>query len=371
MTVTNAANTLASKASAAASSMVAAVAKPYQLQLQHLISSDGTRLPLHAIGEGEPVLMLHAFGMDARQFLPFVLPLAKQFRFYLPHFRGFGLAAGTPSTEPDFIEQYADDVSVLLDYICDKHQTDAVDVAGISMGALVMWAHFARYAQSEDPILNLATGHKVRRYLNIDQSPIVHNQPDWQGGVFGDKQPEVFARFEQVLQQVLPYITPEAQSSEQQQLGLLTSGLQRSSFEKQAIDFQHLPFAVKRQITRLETDFSLMSVAKPASRLFIQSTSRLPDHKLALYQHPTWRQKLHGLQAYLQLPYDYRAALPATDIPVTLLIGAQSTLYDPSWQRKLATLLPQAEVVEVLGSGHAIPLDAPIRFTQALKTFLM
>ncbi|PNK60496.1 alpha/beta fold hydrolase [Psychrobacter sp. FDAARGOS_221] len=319
------------------------VFKPYQLQLQQVVSYDGSCIPVHMIGDGEPVLLLHAFGMDARQFLPFILPLADRFRFYLPHLRGFGLAAATPSTEFNFIEQYADDVAVLLDYICDKHEVDAIDVAGISMGALVMWAHFARHANPEQP----ANLHKVRRYLNIDQSPIVHNQPDWQGGVFGDRQPQVFERFEQVLQAALPY------------------------FQHSVTEFSHLPFAVKQQVLKLEADFSLMSVARPASRLFIQTSSYLPDHKLALYQHPTWRQKLHGLQAYLHLPYDYREALAATDIPVTLLIGQQSKLYDPNWQRQLAQLLPQADIVEVADSGHAIPLDAPIRFTQALKAFLI
>lgn len=89
-------------------------------------------IPVTVVGspEAQPVLMLHAFGMDARQFLPFVLPLVSQFYFYLPHFRGFGLAADIPTSEFDFIEQYAKDVDQLLTHICDTHQVASVDVAG-------------------------------------------------------------------------------------------------------------------------------------------------------------------------------------------------------------------------------------------------
>ncbi|WP_296205458.1 alpha/beta fold hydrolase [Psychrobacter sp. UBA3962] len=338
--------------------------QPYTVRLQQLVSYDGATIPITIVGnpEAEPVVLLHAFGMDARQFLPFVLPLAGQYCFYLPHFRGFGLAADTPSTEFNFIEQYADDVDVILTHICTKHQVDSVDVAAISMGALVVWAHFNRYTNN-DNCFPKATGDnsktsnnkrpstkkhsKIKRYLNIDQSPIVHNQPDWQGGVFGKNQTQIFDQFREVLQATLPYFE-----------------------QKNISDFTQLSFAVKRQITQMETAFSLMSAQRLPSQLFIKGSSYLPDYKLAVYQHPTWQQKLRGLNAYLQLPYDYREALSHTETPITLLIGGQSQLYNPTWQRQVADILPNAEVVEIAESGHAIPLDAPFQFAQALKRFL-
>lgn len=362
--------------------------QPYHIQLQHWVSYDGSQIPVTIVGSpsATPVLLLHAFGMDARQFLPFVLPLAGQYCFYLPHFRGFGLAAGTPSSEFNFIEQYANDVDVILTQICSKHQVKSVDVAAISMGALVMWAHFNRYAphaqtdsaQAEDKLAGevetkaeatfetkaksnfetkaeptFETKSKVKRYLNIDQSPIVHNHADWQGGVFGEKQAEVFEQFNTVLQATLPYVN------------------QQSANGQTTLAFTQLPHQVKRQITQMETAFSLLSAGRLASQLFIKASGYLPDHKLAVYQHPTWQQKLRGLQAYLELPYDYRDALPVTQTPVTMLIGAQSQLYDPKWQRQVANILPNAQVIEIAGSGHAIPLDAPLQFSRVLKQFLV
>lgn len=358
--------TLLSNTLTATKDKASTVLQPYTLRLQQIVSYDGVSIPVTVIGRpgAEPIVLLHAFGMHARQFLPFVLSLLGQYCFYLPHFRGFGLAASTPSSKFNFIEQYADDLEVILTHICAEHQVESVDVAAISMGALVVWAHFNRYAHSEPQYTtatssnssannqpsttNSSKNHsKIKRYLNIDQSPIVHNQPDWQGGVFGDKQAQIFEQFSEVLQATLPY------------------------FEQQTItDFSHLPFKVKRQITQMETAFSLMSAGRLPSQLFIKSSSYLPDYKLAVYQHPTWQQKLKGLSAYLDLPYDYREALTHTQTPVTMLIGAQSQLYDPTWQRQVADILPNAEVVEIAESGHAIPLDAPIQFAQVLKRFL-
>jgi len=134
------------------------------------------------------------------------------------------LSGQHPEREFNFIEQYADDLEVILTHICIKHQVESVDVAAISMGALVVWAHFNRYAHSEPQSTTTTSRNrnsttsannqssttssskshsKIKRYLNIDQSPIVHNQPDWQGGVFGDKQAQIFEQFSEVLQATL------------------------------------------------------------------------------------------------------------------------------------------------------------------------
>ena len=54
-----------------------------------------------------------------------------------------------------------------------------------------------------------------------------------------------------------------------------------------------------------------------------------------------------------------------------MLVGGQSQLYDPQWQYKVAEALPEANVIEIAKSGHAIPLDAPLQFSRALKQFLL
>ncbi len=304
----------------------------YQVQTTHITMTDGTRLPISVIGQGAPVLILHAYGMDAREFLPFILPLASKYTFYLPHLRGFGLAQPIGLTQFDFVRQYADDLHVVIEQICLARNTDALPVAAISMGAQVMWAYFSRYGSA-----------RVSRYLNIDQSPAIHNQPDWQGGLFGTRQREVFAVFHEMVNMTLPYIQLES--------------------------FTHLPFALKRRVTDVERQFSLLSVNRRRSKAFIQAMTYKNDPKLALYEHRLWNHKRQCLQAYLTLPYDFRGALDKVTIPVVNLIGGRSKLYDPKWQQKVTQMLPNATEIVLPHSGHAVPMDEPVRFYQVLRRF--
>lgn len=305
----------------------------YQLQTIKVAATDGTLLPVSVIGHGKPVLMLHAYGMDAREFLPFILPLTGKYQFYLPHFRGFGDAKDIQLTQFDFVRQYADDIDKVIGYVCLIHQKETVPVAAISMGALVMWAYFERFGVS-----------RVSRYLNIDQSPVIHNQPDWQGGLFGGRQEEVFGVLQDIINRTLPYAQVER--------------------------FTHLPFALKRRVTDVERMFSLLSVSRPRSKALVQMLSHQNDHKLAFYDHSTWQHKMCCLQAYLELPYDFRGAIERVTIPVVSLIGNRSELYDPKWQQKITQLLPDASEVVLTRSGHAVPVDEPVKFYRILKEFL-
>ena len=305
----------------------------YQLQTINVTTTDGTLLPVSVIGDGEPVMMLHAYGMDAREFLPFILPLTGKYTFYLPHFRGFGAAKDINLTQFDFVRQYADDVNVMIEQVCRMRNIDSLPIAAISMGAQVMWAYFERYGIA-----------RISRYLNIDQSPAIHNQSDWQGGLFGTRQQEVFDIFHDVVDMTLPYAKIDS--------------------------FTHLPFAVKRRVTDVERLFSLLSVNRSRSKAIVQILNHKNDHKLMFYEHRIWQHKMQCLQTYLTLPYDFRAAIDKVTIPVINLIGGRSKLYDPKWQQKITQMLPNARDIVLPRSGHAIPMDEPIGFYNVLKTFL-
>lgn len=312
---------------------LSALAPQYHMQTRYVQATDGARLPLSMIGSGAPVVLLHAFGMDARQFLPFILPLLSQYRFYLPHFRGFGMAAEVVLPRFDFISQYAEDTARILEHIKAETRTEAVPVAAISMGALVMWAYFQRFGQQS-----------VSHYLNIDQAPMIHHQPDCQGGVFGARQGDIFAQFTALIDKSAPYMD--------------------------VADFRHLPYAIKANLLAVEQAFSMLSVGRRRSKWLIKTTSYRTPHQIALQQHGTWQHKLRCLNAYVSLPYDYRAVLSTIDIPVTMLIGARSELYAADWQQQLTKALPYGRAIVLPKSGHAVPIDAPIRFHHVLKAFI-
>ena len=305
----------------------------YQLQTMTVATMNGTRLPVSVIGSGKPVMMLHAYGMDAREFLPFILPLTSKYTFYLPHFRGFGVAEDINLTQFDFVRQYADDINVVIEQVCRDRNVESLPITAISMGAQVMWAYFERFGIS-----------RVSRYLNIDQSPVIHNQSDWQGGLFGERQQALFDIFHEVVDFTLPYANLDS--------------------------FTHLPFALKRHVTDVERLFSLLSVNRPRSKAIIKILTHQNDHKLVFYDHSTWQHKMRCLQAYLAIPYDFRSVIADVTIPVINLIGGRSKLYDPIWQQKITQMLPNASEIILPRSGHAVPMDEPIGFYKVLKGFL-
>lgn len=304
----------------------------YHLQTKTITTPDGTSLPVSIIGQGRPVLLLHAYGMDAREFLPFIWPLLGNHTFYLPHLRGFGLAQPIRLTQFDFLRQYAEDIHTVIETVCAEYEVACIPIAGISMGAQVMWAYFERFGT-----------YQVSRFLNIDQNPVIHNQLDWQGGLFGSRQQEVFDIFRDVIDMTLPYAD----------IG----------------NFTHLPFAIKRRATDVERLFSLLSVNRTRSKAFIQLMTHKNDPKLALYDHSIWHHKMQCLQAYLTLPYDFREVIDKVTIPVVNLIGGRSKLYDPKWQQKVTQMLPNATEIILPNSGHAVPMDAPVEFYKVLKEF--
>lgn len=63
---------------------------------------------------------------------------------------------------------------------------------------------------------------------------------------------------------------------------------------------------------------------------------------------------------------DLRDGLAEVDLPVTVLVGTQDRLTPPRLARRLASSIPEAELVVLPGAGHMLPLEEPDRVTQAI-----
>ncbi len=87
------------------------------------------------VGTGLPLLLLHAFPLDASMWQSQLPVLMSECRCIAPDLRGFG---ASPIAGPYTMDQYADDLAGLLDYL----QVERAVVAGLSMGgyiALALW----------------------------------------------------------------------------------------------------------------------------------------------------------------------------------------------------------------------------------------
>ncbi len=99
----------------------------------------GATIGYDDIGEGTPVVFLHAFPLNRTMWAPQTSALAADWRCIAIDFRGFGESA---PTGPFTIDRYADDVAELLGEIGVRRAI----VVGLSMGGYVAFALWRRHA---------------------------------------------------------------------------------------------------------------------------------------------------------------------------------------------------------------------------------
>ena len=101
----------------------------------------GVTLEYDDIGNGVPLLLIHAFPMDRTMWRAQIAGLQQLYRVIAPDLRGFGHSTDTDG-EAISMEQYAADLKALLDSVNVKQ----VVVGGLSMGGYIALAFVAQYA---------------------------------------------------------------------------------------------------------------------------------------------------------------------------------------------------------------------------------
>ena len=96
--------------------------------------TSGVQMAYTEYGQGEPIVLLHAFPLNAKMWEPQVPALEKDHRIIIPDYPGFG--SSPHSLEEPGIGYYAECVRDLL----DKLGLDRVVLGGLSMGGYVAFA---------------------------------------------------------------------------------------------------------------------------------------------------------------------------------------------------------------------------------------
>jgi pimeloyl-ACP methyl ester carboxylesterase len=92
-------------------------------------------------GAGWPVLLIHAFPLNADMWRPQLERVPDGWRFIAPDLRGFGPAAEPlPAGRPMTVDDFAGDLAALL----DRLHIDRAVIGGLSMGGYVTFALFRR-----------------------------------------------------------------------------------------------------------------------------------------------------------------------------------------------------------------------------------
>src|SRR5713101_5039710 len=99
-------------------------------------TDDGVSLHCQDEGQGPPVLLLHAFPLNAESFRPQLDALSKRYRLLMPDHRGFGRSGLAPGQEMTEMSQLARDALALLDHL----MIPATVIGGLSMGGYAAMA---------------------------------------------------------------------------------------------------------------------------------------------------------------------------------------------------------------------------------------
>jgi non-heme chloroperoxidase len=288
---------------------------------------DGAALHYLDVGRGPACVMLHAFGMRAAMWLPYVLPFAAHRRFLLLDFRGFGGSRGARPSQADALVQNADDVEDLMQALA----LDRVRLAVFSIGAATGLAYQRRYGFG-----------RVASYLHVDQAPCIANARDWRWGLLGRGNARAFTHARELLA-AFAGIEPER-------------------------PFRALPADLQRQFWTWFGEFFDACIGRPWWKLAYRVAGRQPGRLLLAPD--DWAIYVHAVRSFVEQDYDFRASLRRVGVPVWVVIGADSGVYPAEGQRRIARYVPDTRIVELSGCGHLVPVEAPARFVLTLGRFL-
>jgi pimeloyl-ACP methyl ester carboxylesterase len=297
--------------------------------MPHLKMRDGAKLHYLSIGRGTPFVLIHGFGMRAAHWLPFVLPLAHKARFILPDMRGFGGSHRISASQPDVINNYADDVEDL----CEGLGLDDLLLGGLSMGGLTSMQYQRSYGFG-----------RVRAYVNIDQSPMVKNAPDWRWGLFGREH--------------------EARIAEMRELIRAMEGFGRDR------PWHEAPAPMRAQLWMALARFMGDAFHGLPMSLGLMLLLRYEVIGRRLMPPDNWAAYLDCMNAYMDRDYDMRQSLSGIKVPTTLFVGMDSYMYPAQGQLWMQSRIPHAKVVRFHRCGHGIPLEAPRQFMSELGRFI-
>lgn len=288
---------------------------------------DGAKLNVHMVGRGPTVVLLHGFAMPAFLWLPFVTPLAHKYRFVLPDLRGFGGSHRLSLTKPCLLDQHATDLADVLAHLGESQ----VLLGGLSMGACTSLQYQRHHGFGA-----------VRAYLHMDQAVCVRNGPDWEDGLLGPLQAARLGAWSALMADLAPY---------RGQAFTKIPRVLRSRLWATLGDFFGHAFALRhwQAFTSLARQELLIRRVAPVAN---------------------WPIYMDTLRSYLVEDYDWRPTLPNIQIPLTAMIGMQSTMYPAKGQLRFREWVPHAELVRFHRCGHAVPFESPRQFMVELSGWL-
>lgn len=274
--------------------------------MNHFITDDGEKIHLAITGDGPPLVLLHGWTADHREWSPFIHALSEHHCVYRWDARGHGHHDLSSSSVPN-VQRMARDLANLLDH----YQLEHAVVLGHSMGALTLWQYIGDHGTE-----------RLAKLCIIDQSPKLVTDDDWHDGIYGNfsaTQSEAF--LERLRRDFAENV-----------LRLIADGLNSQAKEKY-----------------LENTRGWQK-----SRALLQSFK--PEPLIAC-----WESLTHA---------DYRPVLARIDIPTLLIYGGASNFYRRATAEYVASQIRGSDLRIYEDTDHSPHLWARDRFVRDLLEFI-
>lgn len=256
-------------------------------------------------GQGDPIVFLHGWTSNHREWVGYAEPLSDAFSTYCWDARGHG-SLNQRSEQPVDVQRMALDLHNLIEWFGLKR----VLLVGHSMGALTSWEYIRQFGCE-----------RLRGLAVVDQSPKLITEADWPHGIYGEFPVERNTNF---------IARCEADFAESVLL-LVGEGNNAGAREEYAADTD--------RIQRI--------------RSYLQ---QLPAEPLI----QIWR------SLTLQ---DYREVLPEISVPTLLIHGDESHFYSVEVAEYLHRQIPDAQLHVYEGTDHSPHLWQRERFLTDLREF--
>lgn len=110
------------------------------MMTRHHVEVAGRRLAWLQAGQGQPLVLLHAFPLSADMWQPQLDTVPHGWRLIAPDLRGLGESTGPPARS---VDDHAEDVLALLRHL----NIERAVIGGLSMGGYITFALYRRAAQ--------------------------------------------------------------------------------------------------------------------------------------------------------------------------------------------------------------------------------
>lgn len=282
----------------------AAQARPEDVGHHQIATHDGGEIHVVEVGEGRPVLLLHGVTLQWWVWSATIRRLRGRYRVLAWDMRGHG--SSVPGSDGVSMAAMATDVVTVLEAL-DLHD---VIVVGHSLGGMVT----GRFATQHRDVME----QRVTGLVFLATSAASRAVKGLEGGL-------------SALSATLPYLGRIGLSSPRWRYGWHDTDMAAAM----------VAMAFGRGATGRMVDDVRQMLADCPPRTLVEAGTAIANH-------------------------DVRAALGATRVPTTVVVGDEDRLTPVPHARTIAAIIPGSELVELRGVGHQVMQEAPDELAAAI-----